>query len=236
MLEIKPHFKIIATGSSGNAYSINDELLLDAGVSASKIRKATNFSIPHILITHEHGDHTQAVKTMLGYGASLYMTQGTKEALGLDDINIHIVEENKSFYIKDYEITPFKSYHDANEPVNYQIKIGTSKILYITDTKDIPYDFADLTHLLLEINYTLPTLLDNARIEPERHKYFLRTRQTHMGDTRAISWLKNQDLSKLEMLYVIHTSDGNCDIPYLKNQLSELKIPFKIAKEVLCLH
>lgn len=235
MQEKKHHFKIIATGSSGNSYLINNDLLLDAGASVKKIRQASNFSVPNVLITHEHQDHSKSIKSLLDYGAKIYMTQGTQIALGVTDVNINIIRENQTYKIDNYKITPFKSYHDAIEPVNYQIQVDDLKILYITDTADIPYNFDDITHLLLEINYTTNKMIYNMTNNPKEYPYYKRATETHLSDTTAINWLKNQDLSKLQELYIIHTSENNCDLKELKNKLQELKTPYKIAKEHLCL-
>ncbi len=228
------HFKIIATGSSGNAYLLNNELLLDAGISIKKILKASGFSIPKILITHEHQDHAKSVNAMLKYGAEIYMTQGTQIALGVKDINIKIVEENKTYQIGRYQVTPFKSYHDAIEPVNYQIKADGLKALYITDTKDIPYNFIGITHLLLEINHTKETIIKNQMLSTDNPDYYKRAGETHLSDETAIKWLKDQDLTQLQMLYVIHTSANNCDLKLLKAQLDQLQIPYKIGSETIC--
>ena len=55
--------KVLASGSSGNAYRISDgetALLLDAGIPIRVIKEALNFQVRNLdgcLITHEHGDH-----------------------------------------------------------------------------------------------------------------------------------------------------------------------------------
>ena len=63
--------KVIGSGSSGNCYLANingTQLLLECGLSFKTIQKALNFKLSSIegcLVTHEHIDHSKAVKDLL---------------------------------------------------------------------------------------------------------------------------------------------------------------------------
>lgn len=46
-------YEVIATGSSGNAVLINNEILIDCGVSWKKIRPYAK-KLKLVLLTHEH--------------------------------------------------------------------------------------------------------------------------------------------------------------------------------------
>lgn len=58
---MKMFMKVIASGSSGNCYLVqdgNESLLLDCGVGYKEILKGINYnisSIKGILLTHKHG-------------------------------------------------------------------------------------------------------------------------------------------------------------------------------------
>ena len=58
----------IATGSSGNCYILQadtgERLVLDAGISISRLKQAIDFDIKTLrgcLITHHHKDHARCV-------------------------------------------------------------------------------------------------------------------------------------------------------------------------------
>lgn len=48
------NYEVISTGSKGNALLIENEILIDCGVSYRKLKEK---SIKLILLTHEHKDH-----------------------------------------------------------------------------------------------------------------------------------------------------------------------------------
>ena len=70
--------KIIASGSSGNAYLIGDgktRLLLDAGIPFKRIQIGCGFrtsSIDACLVTHRHGDHAATIPKLLQRGMTVY--------------------------------------------------------------------------------------------------------------------------------------------------------------------
>ena len=70
--------QLITLGSSskGNCYILQSSngscLVLEAGVSIKEVKKAVKFRLDKIcgvLVTHEHGDHAEYVKSISGNGA-----------------------------------------------------------------------------------------------------------------------------------------------------------------------
>lgn len=84
-------FYVIASSSKGNVSYLetgNKKILIDAGISYTKIKKALKdigVNIKHvtdIFITHEHSDHVKGLKVLMRYiSPKLHMSLGTKEAL-----------------------------------------------------------------------------------------------------------------------------------------------------------
>lgn len=74
--------KVLASGSSGNAYTISDgetSLLLDAGISLRDIQTGTGFRVRQLagaFITHEHRDHSKAAKDLARLGVDIYSGRG----------------------------------------------------------------------------------------------------------------------------------------------------------------
>ena len=81
-------FKAYASSSSGNCYAVSDgqtKILLECGVSHKKLQKMVGFSLSDFaacLVTHEHNDHAKCALDLIRDGMTVYMSEGTAEALG----------------------------------------------------------------------------------------------------------------------------------------------------------
>lgn len=73
--------KVLASGSTGNAYIIQAEeeiLLLECGINFKEIKQGLDFDLSKVkgcLITHEHKDHSKAIKDVLAAGIDIYMSK-----------------------------------------------------------------------------------------------------------------------------------------------------------------
>lgn len=224
--------EVIASGSSGNCYKLSNEdttLLIECGIPYKKIQEALNFKttdIDGVLVSHEHVDHSKACKNLIKAGVDLYMTKGTKEALKLDSHRVKNFEESNDktyrwFEIGSIKIMPFKSIHDAKEPVNFYIsnKRTAERLLFITDTMYVEGRFNIIDYLMLEINYVRETINNNSKIDPALRK---RIKENHMSLETAIDFLNKCNLSRLKKVYVLHLSDANSDAKVIKERLQEL--------------
>ena len=215
MIEIKT----LATGSKGNCYWITDgstPLLLECGISFKQIQQGVNFetsSLGGVLVTHEHKDHCKGVESVLNRGLDVYMSQGTKEALQLDNHRIKIVKSKEQFRIGTWTILPFDVQHDVNEPLGFLLQSDNgSKLLFATDTYYIKYKFSGLTHLMIECNYDQQTLdenVDSGRVHPVMKKRVMRS---HFSLENLLEFFKANDLSKVEEIHLLHLSDGNSNM------------------------
>lgn len=131
---------IIATGSKGNAYIYNKDLLIDIGVSYDKINDYKN-DIKLIMLTHIHSDHIK-IKTLKKF---LYEKPNTIVLCpnylvdyliekGIKNKNIYVIHYNKQYDLGKYIIEPVFAPHDV-ENVGYKIIIKSNnyKIFHITD-------------------------------------------------------------------------------------------------------
>lgn len=222
---------VIASGSMGNCYKVSNEdtaLLLECGVPYLKIQEKLNFKLSEIdacLVSHEHKDHSRDYKKLLGFGTKVYMTAGTKDALDPENYRIKILEkENKEFYkylkIGSFLIRPFKTIHDAREPVGFLVtdtKSGES-LTFITDTKYCKYRFS-VDYMLLEVNYTAKKINENTALNLKLRK---RIKDTHMSLETAIDFILKSDLKRLKMIYLIHLSDSNSEERFIKESIQRI--------------
>lgn len=225
MIEIRT----LATGSKGNCYHITDgstPLLLECGISFQDVQKALNFNtkdLVGVLVTHEHKDHSKAVKDFCGRGINVYMSKGTREALGVDYHRIRIVENKKPFQIGAWTILPFDVQHDVSEPFGFLLtnKSG-DKLLFATDTFYVKYRFTGLTHILIECNYSMDILEKNiaeGRVHEGMRKRLLRS---HFSLENVKEFLKANDLSKVREIHLLHLSDNNSDEMLFKKEIQKL--------------
>lgn len=221
--------EVIASGSAGNCYKISNEdttLLIECGIPYKKIQQALNFKttdIDGVLVSHEHGDHSKACKDLIKAGVNLYMTKGTKEALKLDSHRVKTFRQWSMYLdveIGSFIVKPFRTIHDAREPVGFIIcdSISKEELVFITDTQYSIYNFSP-DYFMVEVNYVTETINKNEKIHPDLRA---RIKKTHMSLETAINLLERSDLSNLKKIYVMHLSDSNSDAKVIKERLQEL--------------
>ncbi|MGI6078998.1 MAG: MBL fold metallo-hydrolase [Fastidiosipilaceae bacterium] len=225
MIEIVP----LASGSRGNCYWLTDgstPLLLEAGIQFKEIQKQLNFRVSELagcLISHEHKDHSKAVPDMMKAGVNCYMSQGTVEALDVTGHRLHIIQAKQQFQLGTWTILPFETQHDAAEPLGFLLASKTGeKLLFITDSYYCKYKFTGLNYILIECNYALDILnknLDAGRV-PEALKKRILT--SHFSLEHVKDFLRANDLSKVQEIWLLHLSDGNSDAERFKREIQEL--------------
>ena len=225
MIEIQT----LATGSKGNCYYITDghtPLLLEAGIKFKEIQRKLNFqtrSIKGCLITHEHKDHCSGLQDVLKAGIDTYLSPGTKSALGFDHHRLNAVENKKQFTIGTWTILPFDVQHDVSEPFGFLLaNTAGDKLLFATDTYYIKYRFQGLTHLMVECNYSQKILDEN--ILSGRTPMVLRKRlmRSHFSLENMKEFLKANDLTQLQEIWLLHLSDSNSNEEQFRREVAEL--------------
>lgn len=219
---------VIASSSKGNACLIEHgphKLLIDAGINIKAIGKALAHRITDLdgcLISHEHMDHAKAVKELMRLGVDCYMSKGTAEALKLRGHRLHFMEAKRHYYGGSWTIMPIDLVHDAIEPLGFLIAIDQYKILYACDTAYIPYRFEGLTHIMVECNHSLDILREkiSSGVLPPVMKR--RLMQSHMNLDTFKQFLKANDLSKVEEIWLLHLSDNNSDEALFKSEIQKL--------------
>jgi len=204
---------ILGSGSKGNCYILDSDsgaLVIDAGVPFVEVKQALGFDISRIagvIVSHEHKDHAGRVFEALDTRLSVYMTQGTAEAVGCDTgyLSVNIVEPMQAHQIGSFRVMPFDVRHDAAEPVGFLIEHKESgRVLFATDTKYIPYTFKDLSQILIEANYR-GDLLNDRLPNAVRNRII----DSHMSLDTCIEALRANDLTTVQNIVLLHLSDGN---------------------------
>lgn len=222
---------ILASGSKGNAYLVHATdvtLLLEAGIPFKALQRASGYSLSSVdacLITHEHKDHAYSVKEVIRRGIDVYMSEGTKEALVLEDSHrIHIVKAHKKIQIGSAIVYPFEAVHDAKEPLSYLIidTQANERLLFFTDTSQVKYRFSGVTHMLAECNYSKERILSSFDEQSINASLVSRIAGSHLSLESLVKYLEGSDLSNLKEIYLIHLSDKNSDEQYMKTEVQKV--------------
>ena len=216
--------KVIASGSSGNAYLIRDghtRLLLDAGIPFKRIQIGCGFrtsSIDGCLVTHRHGDHAAAIPKLLQRGMTVY---SNADVAGIYP-GVQSVEARKEFHVGTLRILPFEAEHDV-PCYGYQITSEETgeKLVYITDSAYVRYTFTGLTHIMIEANYDEDIMLGNVRDEKIPFSLAERVAGTHMSIDTLIDLLRANDMTKVRQIYLLHLSDNNSDAEAFKKMVQQ---------------
>lgn len=221
---------VIASGSSGNAYRIDDgetSLLLDAGIPLRLIKQALNFRVRDIagcLITHAHGDHAKAAGDLAKAGVDIYTSKGTLDACRLTGHRMKAVEALKEINIGTFAVLPFDVQHDAPDPLGFLLtsRATGEKLLYFTDTYYIKYRFTGLTHIMGECNYSMDIIEQSVRngyIPPELVPRLIKS---HMSLDHFLDLLRANDLRQVKQIYLLHLSNNNSDAERFKEAVQKL--------------
>jgi len=209
-------FRVLASGSKGNAYLVTDEgrsLLIEAGLPIKTLRRALNFKLSEVdgcLISHEHGDHARSATEVAAAGVTIYGSAGTKQELMVPAYRFKQMRSGVPYSVAGHwRILGFQAVHDAREPFGFLVEGPTGKLLYLSDSAFSPYRFAGLTHIALEANHSRDLLRAgvDAGAYPQAHAD--RVVRNHMGIEKALELLAANDLSRCEEIVLLHLSDGN---------------------------
>ena len=216
-------FQALASSSAGNAYIVSDEdtrILLECGVSHSKLQKLSGFSLAEFqacLVSHEHKDHAKAVEELISRGIAVYMSPGTADALEVD--SAELIENMEQFNVGSLDIVPFTTFHDAREPLGFLIKsrVDGDVLAFATDTVNLRYKFPGLNILAIEANYD-KNILDRCEKMPEKVRY--RITNSHMEIDTLCDYLRSLDLSQCREIHLLHLSDATSHEGHFINKVS----------------
>jgi len=167
-------------------------------------------------------DHSKAVKEIMRAGIDCYISAGTAEALGLFGHRINIIKARQQFRIGTWTILPFETQHDVFNLGFLIANQDGDKLLYATDTYYIRYRFQGLTHIMVECNYSLDILRANVEAGAVPKEFKSRLLKSHFSLENVKEFLKANDTSKVQEIWLLHLSDGNSDAERFKREIQSL--------------
>lgn len=233
-------FTPIASSSQGNAYIVEDgktTLLLECGLARRALNKRlekklgiTCADCAGVLVSHEHKDHAKAAAELLKDGATIFMSEGTAEALELE--GVEACASMEQFSLGSMDIVPFAVFHDAQEPLGFLVRsrMDGEELVFATDTVNLGYRFPGATILAIEANYDKDIL---ARCERLPEKTRERITNTHMEIDTLCRYLKELDLQGCREIWLLHLSDATSHEGYFINRVRRC-VPPGILVQAAC--
>lgn len=223
---MKLNFCSLSSGSSGNCYYIGNEfhgILIDAGISASSIRKflkgmgISMQTIMGVLVTHNHIDHIRGLEVLTRKNfLPAFTTHKIWESIlpSQKKITRDCIREiplQQKFHLAGFDIEAFPVYHDAPETIGFHICAGDKKITIATDLGHICQTAAQYMReanlLVIESNYDEQMLMDG------RYPPFLKERiksdYGHLGNQQTSVFLADIISDNLSHVCLAHLSKNN---------------------------
>jgi phosphoribosyl 1,2-cyclic phosphodiesterase len=153
-------YKVVKTGSTGNAVLYHNSILVDCGVPYALI-KPYLYDIDIVLLTHEHKDHFN-IKTI----EKLIFERPALRIACCEWIvnllpkckNIDVFEIGCEYDYGTFKISPIKLYHDVPN-CGYRILTENYKIIHVTDSAHLEGITAPSYNLYaIESNYDEETI------------------------------------------------------------------------------
>ena len=220
----------LASGSSGNCYVVqsqNTALLVDAGISARRIRNGLAClgldpnGLEGVLITHEHSDHISGLRTLARTGdmkifANAETFRGMRFELPED--RCCRFSTGDTFQVGELNIRTFAVSHDTADPVGYSLSFEGRRITIVTDTgavtQPLLQEIREADILVLESNH------DESILRMGHYPWFLKQRilgeQGHLSNEAAARALaevlrdeKRKGQKKLRRVLLAHLSREN---------------------------
>lgn len=191
------HANILQSGSSGNSMILNGVLVLDCGISYSKIAPYIK-GLQLIWVGHCHGDHFKEStirkisieRPSARFAGGAFMTEHFIRA-GVPARQIDVLEAGKRYDYGSFQIEPVTLYHDVE---NHGLKIFMcgKRAIYVVDTGYIDHVQAKgFDYFYLESNHSEAEI--KARIAEKQARgefaYETRAARNHLSQEQAIDWL-----------------------------------------------
>lgn len=242
---------VLGSGSSGNTSIVRTQstvLLIDAGLSAKKtlVRLASvglaPADISAVLLTHEHGDHTDGLPVLLNHlHCEIFATRLTQEEVaGSDPRNAkaawRLFSSGSSFEIGEFQVNAFSVPHDAADPVGFCLRAGQLSLGVVTDlghaNNSVVHHLAGVDALFVEANHD-EDMLRADRKRPMQIKQRIMSPHGHLSNRAAGELARKISTEKLASVVLGHLS-RDCNTRDLAIETVQRHLPGNLNVAVSC--
>jgi phosphoribosyl 1,2-cyclic phosphodiesterase len=212
-------FRLYASSSEGNLYSLNDgqtSILIECGVPYNEMTGLIGYpptSFMACLVSHAHKDHSKSVKELVRRGVAVCCSEDTARATGILNHSFSVVlKPERETRIGTFDVMPFECQHlDVGSGnripcFGYLIRsrVDGESMVFATDTFYLPVKFPPIQIWAVECNWATDLVPLDC---PYRDRLF----QSHMGLHVLIDALRQNDLSRCREIHLIHISKSHGD-------------------------
>lgn len=209
---------ILGSNSFGNCYVLEtatEALILEAGVRMSNVKKALRWQMRKVVgavITHQHNDHAGYVAEMAASGVMVLALRDVFTSHGLSGKSFtKEIEGGHGYKLGNFKILAEPVKHDV-PCLGYIIQHpDMGKLLFITDTVTFDYVVPGLNTVMIEANYADDIVAENIANGDMPEAMLPRLINSHMEIEQTKAILRDNDLSEVVNIILIHLSDGNAD-------------------------
>lgn len=203
-----------------------DALLIDAGIGIRRMKRIVGDYgiktklIRALLVTHDHADHVKnAGVVSKEYNLDVYATQKVHDGIDksymikqkIENHHKVVIEDEQSYDIGPFQITPFVLPHDSTENVGYRIKCDGETLCIMTDvgaiTDNVNKYICEANHLVIEANYD-PEMLQGGRY-PAILKQRIKSGTGHLSNHQTAKALSDNFHENLRNVWLCHLSEEN---------------------------
>lgn len=219
---------VLGSSSSGNSYILEASdgvLVIECGLPFIEVKKAIDFKIDRIvgaIVTHQHGDHA---KYIAEYLKSAIRVCALKEVFDAHTLKQRIfcktIEPMHGYRIGTFKVFVVPVEHDV-PCVGFVIEhADMGKMLFVTDTMMFEYRIENLSHILLEANYSDEILDYNIENSITPASMRPRLLQSHMEIKTTEKILLSSNLDSVNEIVLIHLSHNNSDAEQFKQRIMQ---------------
>jgi Beta-lactamase superfamily domain len=231
-------FIALASGSSGNAYVLEDSgasLGIEAGLPIAKYKSALwsrglwLAKLSGVLISHEHGDHAQGVPKLIKEGVTCWMSEHTGRALRVYDAPFNtarVLCDGDRHCIGEFCVRPFYLKHGTDSCLGFYV-VGPSgeSLWYATDFVLSEYRIPPRTTILaLACNHDPNIVLERVKNGNLNAQVAERSITSHPNIDMVCGLLdaNRKNLRNCREIHLLHVSAGNGNAPEFVRRVTAL--------------
>lgn len=228
----------VNSSSSGNAYALDtgsEILLLEAGIKMAEVKRAIDYRLADVVgcvVTHVHGDHCKCATEYAKFGVEVFGPTEIGVKKNFPFGKFHPLPEEKIKHIGNFDIVPFKNYHDV-DIYGYLIRHkDMNTMLFSTDSYKIGMTLRGISHFLIEANYEDSLLKENVRNGSINKAQADRIMLSHMSLNYCIQYLRDCEAEKsAKTITLCHLSERNSDVEQFRQTVAgAFGVPCYVAK------
>ncbi len=203
-------FYLLASGSKGNCFVVNDgdsTIVIDCGSTIKYLKNSFSkigieyTNINALFVTHNHKDHIGQIK--------MFKNQRIYSPFYVQDIEINLIYPYDKIAIGEFLIQAIPLSHDASVTVGYILESKNEKLVYITDTGYIQdshlqyIEHAD--YYIVESNHDVELLMQSKR--PMSIKHRILSDVGHLSNEDCAQMLSKVVGSRAKEIVLAHMSE-----------------------------